>query len=77
MNPKTLVALEALGVGALGAGLTAAGTALLAGTTDWRLILGGAILAAAAKLVPTQVFGREIAPTPTATTAPVIPPAAT
>ena len=61
----TVVALEAVGFAFLGAGLAAVGSALVAGQTDWRLILGAALIAGLAKVFPSQIIpSPENAPAP-------------
>jgi hypothetical protein len=55
MNNTQIKLLEAILIGALGAGLVAIGQALLAGQTDWRMILGAGLIAAASKLIPNQI----------------------
>lgn len=37
------------------AGMAAAGAALVAGIKDWRLILGAALVAGAAKALPSRI----------------------
>jgi hypothetical protein len=55
MNDNHIKLLEAILIGALGAGLVAIGQALLANQTDWRTILGAGLIAAAGKLIPNQI----------------------
>jgi hypothetical protein len=56
MNNTPIKLLEAILIGALGAGLVAVGQALLAGQTEWRTILGAGLIAAAGKLIPNQII---------------------
>lgn len=64
MNPnsQTLTALEAVGFAVAGAGLASVGDALVAGQTDWRVILGAALLAGLSKVFPSQMTAPHPAP---------------
>jgi len=77
VNPnQTFVALEAVGFAFLGAAVAAVGQALVSGQTDWRVILGAALLAGLAKVFPSQVAAPHV-PAPSAPAAvPEVTPAA-